>query len=271
MKKIFTKKLSPVFIAIVSTIAGIVLTSLFEWSTNPLITSQNKAIISLIAFVVITTLAGMLYISMRTTEILDFQREVLNFQKEMIQRMGVNAHLLTYSSTSLYKNTFEYPTHLLREAKEIIAIDYHNDENTEVIEEQEPEYKAWFELLNNFCKRPGIKYKRIIQLKTGKIESLNAGNNYDPVILDHFRTMTEMHKKNPDVRLMTCPIYLSHICIIIIDRRYVIWEIPTIENDEMFRFEMDLTIEDPVGVFVKDLLNEFDKMVYESATVKKVG
>lgn len=263
MRKSKFAKFSPILIATVSTIIGILLPSLLDWLFSPLLDHASKIVLVFSAAAVLAVVLGMVYFSLRTAEI-------ANGQKEIIQRIGVTARVLTYGEGHHYKNTFEYPSPLIRTAQEILVIDYLGG-TTEVNKDDSPDYRAWYDTLNSAAHRPGIRYKRILQLSDGATDVVGPAVMNDPVVLGHFRAMVEAGKvPRSQVRLKTSPVFLPNICIIVIDQRHVIWEIPSIERGEVFRFDMDLVIEDPYGDLVRDLLTLFEQLDDNAVVVRSV-
>lgn len=256
---------SPIWIAIVSALVGTLITSMLDWSTSSILGDPEKLVLAISVIIAVITLSGMIFVSIRFTEI-------YQAIKDINQKVGITARLFSYgeSSECVFKNTFEYPTPLINAAKDIIVIDYKGIEETEVTSDEESEYSAWYETLNTATRKPGIRYKRIVQLPSGKTEKITPVLNFDATVLKHFKTMVDTNLNNNQVKLMTCPDFLPNVCIIIIDQKYVIWEIPSIEKGGKFRFEMDLVIEDHSGQLVNDLIKQFEKLVNDSSKVIEV-
>ncbi len=296
LKKKSRIEIDRILIPVITAITGIFLPYAWKSIFDPLLTTANSAqfVISfLICLVVLSAVSVFLFkinevhITQKTllqetqgsqNRIFESERvlfrEIRKSQSELIKKFGVNARLLTYSPTSEYKNSFQYPTPLIENASSIIALDYHHIEVVPVdgVNEPEVEYHQWYELLNRVIQnKPGIEYKRIIQLENGATEELDPNNHYDDTVIGHYRTILDVTQRNKNVKLITCPIFLSHICMIIVDHRYVIWELPTIEDDKVFHFDMDLVIEDPEGCFIKELELEIEnRLENDSKVVKEI-
>lgn len=269
--KSMLEKINVILLPIVSALAGILAGVLLEWWTNPLIEDQHRALVTLVTFSVVCTLCGMLFVSINSSHTSKEVKRVRAQQDELRNRFGVTARLLTYGTpTSEYRNTFEYPTQLLKSAREIIAVDYKEAQSSVVVGDQDAEYVQWYANLTKFAQQKGITYKRMIQLKGGAREIFEGNLGFNPTEIDHFKALLKCQDNNRDVLLMTCPVMLSHVCFLIIDNQYVIWEVPYIEGEDVFRFEMDLVVEDPVGVFVGDLKRQIDHMMVGSQKVIRI-
>lgn len=266
MRKLKLAKFSPILIAAASTVLGILIPSLLDWLVSPVLEDAGKIILAFLAGSVFVVVAGMVYVSLRT-------HEVAEGQKQILQRVGVTARIHTYGEGRPNKNTFEYPTPLVKTAQEILVIDYiAGSEVAEVSKDDSSDYRAWYDTLNAAARRSGIRYKRILQLSNGATDALGPDQINDPIVLGHFRAMVEAAQSSRSrVVLKTSPVLLPNMCIIVIDQRYVIWEIPSIERGEVFRFDMDLVIEDPYGDLVRDLLTLFEQLDNNAQPVHKVS
>jgi len=238
---------------IIIAIVVILLTTLLELFFKSPKWDQNKLIMSIAILVTLSILIGIIVFTKQAQELIKVQNEMLvktnKYQEELIRKLGVNVDIIMYNPTCDPENGFSAYKALIKKAKSIIALDYHDEETVEIETEQEQGYVEWYELLNEVIKGDKIEeYTRFIQLKAGAVNTLYSNNHFDPTVFNHYKTILEINKKvglSKNIHLITCPIFLPRICFIIIDHRYVIWELPTISNDIKFTFDMDLLIEDP--------------------------
>lgn len=257
-------------IPIVTTLLGITLKIVYEKVFAPTPEDPALIVVILTAFMLIGAFITLLVGRYQTNLFLNSQKEIIDettkAHQDLIKKFGVSARLHPHHSTSQYKNPFEYPTPLIENATSIIALDYHDEETVSVESDQKSEYAKWYELINRVIReKKDIEYKRILQLRNGAIEVLPKNDHYDPTVIKHYNLVIQANKTNKKVRLITCPIFLSRMCVMIIDYRYVIWELPVINDDTEFHFDIDLVIEDPEGSLVNELLDEINVRLEENS------
>ena len=129
----------------------------------------------------------------------------------------------------------------------------------------------WYTSLENASKR-GVIYKRIVQLQDGATNSLEKSIINNQAMVRHFGRMLKMQSNEAvsRVSLKTSRVFLPNISFVVIDRRYVFWEIPYLDADGKFIFDLDLFISDSNGQFVNDIIKYFTRIDDRSAIVKKL-
>lgn len=270
-----------ILIPVITAITGIFLPYAWKSVFDPLLTAPNTAPFIISFLICLVVLSAVSVFIVKINEVHNTQKtllqetkssqnrifdsegalfkEIRKSQSELIKKIGVTAKLLTYGDGGDYQNGFQYPSTLIENATSILALDYHGDERVPVNKFNEPkeDYKNWYELLNTTIEtKPGIEYHRILQLKGGISPTLDSHDHFDKTVIKHYKTILDVKKKNDKVTLRTCPIFLSNVCMLVIDHRYLIWEMPTMENGEDFHFDMDMVIEDPSECFIRKLENQ---------------
>ncbi len=265
------KTANDLMINFVSAGLGFALSFLYDFIWGDYKGNPNIVLVVIVSVALGLTLAVLIMIRNQMKDLVLGQRKLLRATEkshdDLIKKFGVNIKLLTYGPGSDYQNTFQMPTKLLHNAKSIIALDYHG-ETVRYDTKLEQAYIDWYELLNTVInENPEIEYRRILQLKKGATDSLKAANHFDPVVIKHYQQIMQVNQTNKHVRLQTCPIFLSRTCFIIIDKKYIFWELPVINNDSDFHFDMDMMIEDPDGNMVQELIDQINLRIEHTASI----
>ena len=259
MKNIFKNEKSVINEIIIAVIV-VLITTFIELIMQSTEWDENNYIVIVVILCVFTILITLFFIEKNISRI-------SNSQDNLIKKLGVHAELISYDEPKLI-NTFKYfEKYILGAEKSIVALDYHQNEFVYVDPDFINAYNNWYTVLNNIVVKKEIEYMRIIQLNNPK-SVLSSKDGFNETVLNHFKFMIDADSSQ--ICLKSCKVFLPHMCLIIIDNKYVIWEIPTVEDNKMFRFDMDLFIIDPDGDFIKSLNKEIRKIENNSTLVKKV-
>jgi hypothetical protein len=201
------------------------------------------------------------------------QKEILSHTEDLVKRVGVTARLLTYGPEGEYPSSLELVSSLVAAAeKEIVVLDYlpwAGDPDLQA--DMSKELQNWYTCLENASKR-GVIYKRIVQLQDGATNTLARPIINNQAMIRHFQRMLKLQSNESlsRVSLKTSRVFLPGISFIVIDRRYVFWEIPYLDGDGKFVFDLDLFFNDANGQFVNDITKYFTRIDDRSTFVKKL-
>lgn len=262
-----------VIVAVLSALIGFLVQPLIEYLGAGYITSPEKLI------VVVSFISGVILILSLIGFALLFndnhrtQKEILAHTEDIVKRVGVTARLLTYGPDGEYPSSLEVLSSLVTAAqKEIIVLDYLPWAGTPDLQaDMSKELQNWYTCLEEASKR-GVVYKRIVQLKDGATNSLEKSIINNQAMVRHFGRMLKMQSNESvsKVALKTSRIFLPNISFIVVDRRYVFWEIPYVDAEGNFVFDLDLYINDSNGQFINDIVKYFTRIDDRSMIVKKL-
>ena len=262
-----------VIIAVLSALSGFLIQPLIENLGGEYFTSPEKFVLIVSVFGGVILILSLVGFAMLFNESIKMQKEVLSSTDDLVKRFGVSVRLLAYGSKNEYSTTFELPTRLIESAKEeILILDYLSLPGSfELQSTTSKDLQSWYLCLEKACTR-GVAYKRIVQIQDGATDVLDRSIVGDTAMIRHFEKIVKMHDNESmaHVSLKTSRVFLPEVSIVVIDSRYVFWEIPSLTGDGKFRFDLDLFINDANGEFVKDLKNYFNKIEARSSTVVRL-
>ena len=260
-------------VAILSALVGFLVQPLIENLGEGYITSPDRFVVVVSFISAVIMISSLIGFALLFNQNFSYQKEILSHTEDLVKRVGVTARLLTYGPQGQYPSSFELPSKLIASAeKEIIVLDYLPWPGPPGFQTGiSKELQNWYACLEEASKR-GVIYKRIIQLRDGATDALDRSIVSNQTMIRHFERMVKMHKNESrsHVSLKTSRVFLPNISFIVIDHRYVFWEIPYLDNDGKFVFDLDLFINDSNGEFVKDIVNYFTRIDDRSTIVKKL-
>jgi hypothetical protein len=275
-----------VSIATASVVLGIIISPIFERLVDPLFGSETRASLVGILVLGLVIVAGIAAIGayIRRDEI---RGESLSRSiQEIRNKLGLSARFVTdlpraEGTGELYRRANE----IISQAEKEIWVLWHCNHYLARRSEEEIRSEGWrmqrdiyHETLLRKCnehKRDTFFYRRILQIpnsadvKDGVISSKVLSY---PTIVKHCKELLDYIRQNPETAVLKyAPIFLPQT-IVLVDERYVLWEIDAIDPDTQSEY-MDavLIFDDADKQFIRYMKNFFLKVDAHSYMVKQVA
>lgn len=272
----------PILVAIASTIFGLLISPLLERITSPLFDTPTRALLAGLSFLallsIIVVVTTGIFARRHEKAISEIGDELSNINR----RLGLTVRFVHSPPKRSTGEAYRVAREIIEKAEnEILVLHYlrppqeRAEERTYPIETQEYRTErdkytsALFEKLRqNKDKR--LFYRRIIQLPEGrdtKLTEERLGKRW----FEHIKAVLEIFDDYQDAGyIKKAPVFLEQTYVIV-DRRYIIWGIDSIEPEHSVRYmEGTLFFEDPHQEFIQYLLGFFQRIDAHAIIVRKV-
>ena len=243
-------------------ILGLLGSSLFDAVTKPLLSTEMRV-------VVVVSILGCTILILTST----FMRNIFVQNAEAIRTVADNMYptieLLSYESI---RNPFTVLIEIIKNAKDLVILDYFPWDSKINPKQDMPDsdYFKYYAALDAFIDRGG-HYMRLVQLPNGASKTLTEKDISDPVAIKHLRkALISSKQPHSNVALKTCQISLRNVSFLIIDEKYVSWEIPNVDTNNTFEFSYDFSIDDPKKKIVTALLEMTTQINNQSTPVTEI-
>lgn len=131
----------------------------------------------------------------------------------------------------------------------------------------DPEFTNYYSALNKYIAQ-NKPFARIVQHEDEDSSVINVDEIKTPIVRKHFDLLLERNKDfTSHARLMGSKIFMPKVSFIIIDDKYLVWEMPFIDPKNIFHFSHDLFIADSTGKVVDEFVNMFETIQKESVKI----
>jgi hypothetical protein len=264
---------------------GLLGSSIFDSLTNNAFKTETKIIVLISAF------------GLAITILIAFQvRRQVEYIKETVKEEVKDVHQInkqTADSMTLIANrigatiqinkfgeevtstAFNEYIALIDQAESVFVLDAY-PWSGQISAEQGGELARWYDALNKFIDK-GKPYTRILQNnRHGRTDTLFVEDIKNPIIENHFVKIIEASKVNNPKSFLRCSeIMLPNVAFTLIDKKYLIWEVPMMDpklpgGKKAFHLSMDLFIEDTSQKVPQEIYNVWNVVREFSVVVKEI-
>ena len=240
-------KITHSLISVAALLLGFLGSSVFDYFTKQVLGPEK-------VIVVLLPVLGLIIVIISTMAVQRYYEQTAKSVDKIASSVNVTISLLTYSDRRKTQATYEEIIRLVKNArKEILVLDNAPWSASLDTSQSNAWFKKYYEALNNYIDA-GNPYVRIIQMPDQNKAIIKAEDIKSPIALSHFKKVME---KNSDIksnsRLMGSKIFFPKVTFIIIDQRYIIWEMPIIDLHDKLQFSDDFLINDGDGKLVGEL------------------
>lgn len=202
---------------------------------------------------------------------------------DLARSVGVRVNIVLDGSDAV-KRAYPLLTQLMRDARrEILVLDYLPVTEAGDIMGHGPKISS-AERLNYYheihqrlaeaeksepeSQQAGFQYHRLIQMS--QPDRLATLVSKDEALLEHCKMLVEMSKRKPEfVTLKVCETFYEGT-IIIVDQRYVVWEIDALDpRSGQFYAQCVLLFDDPLGQLVNEVLRLYYRIDPNATLVRE--
>ena len=271
-----------ILVAVSSAIFGLLIGPLLEKITSPLFETSARALLTGFSFVallsVITVVTTGVFARRQERAISEIDEELASINR----RLGLTVRFVHAPPKRSMGEVYRAAREIIEKAEHQILVlhylrppqeraeEYVHPVETEDYRRERDEYTSALikKLRRNRNQR--LFYRRIIQLPEGRDTRLTAerlGKRW----LEHIKAVLAVLDDSPDAAYVKkAPVFLEQ-SFVIVDKRYVIWGIDSVEPEHGVRYmEGALFFDDPHREFVEYLLGFFERVDAHAVIVKGV-
>jgi hypothetical protein len=271
-----------ILIAIASAIFGLLISPLLEKITSPLFDDQTHALLAGLSLVALLSIIAVVTTGIFARRHEKTISEVSDELSSINQRLGLTVRFVHSPPKRSTGEAYRIGREIIEKAEnEILVLHYlrppqeRAEERTYPVETEEygterDEYTL--ALLEKFRQNKDRRlfYRRIIQLPEGrdtKLTEERLGKRW----LQHLNAVLEILDEYQDAgHIKKASVFLEQTYVIV-DRRYVIWGIDSVEPEHGVRYmEGTLFFDDPHHEFVQYLLGFFQRIDAHAVIVRRV-
>lgn len=248
--------LPQLLISLGSLLLGFLGSSVFDYFTNQTLTLERVLIVVLpivgLMIVILCAVAIQLYVAGYFQLFYQSNKAL----QKVTNHLGPTIRLLPYGEEKANRESFGELIELINKANEVEVLDH------------VPWFSGWdssqkriwidqyYDALNRYI-QTGKTYIRIIQ-SDGEPTIIKSDQIKDPMALNHFRMIMA---KNSDIssnsKLMGSKVFMPRVSYLLIDQRYLIWEVPIRNLKDKWQLSNDFFIDDPEGKVVGEIRRLF--------------
>lgn len=271
-----------VLIAIASAVFGLLISPLLEKITSPLFDTPTRALLAGLSLLALLSIIAVVTTGIFARRHEKGISEVNDELSSINQRLGLTVRCVHSPPKRSTGEAYRISREIIEKAEnEILILHYLRPPQKRSVERTYPieteEYrierdKYTLALLEKFRQNRDRRlfYRRIIQLPEGKDTKLTEerlGKRW----VEHIQAVFEILDEFQDAGyIKKAPVFLEQTYVIV-DRRYVIWGIDSVEPEHGVRYmEGTLFFEDPHKEFIQFLLGFFQRIDAHATIVRKV-
>jgi len=271
-----------ILIAVSSAVAGVLAGPLFERIISPLFDTSTRALLTGFVFLSLLSIVSVVVMGVFARRQERFINKINIELNDINRRLGLTVSFAHSPPKQSKGEIYRMATEFIEKAESEILILYYSRPQSKPPEEfkhplETEEYRTerdkYIATLIEKIKQNKNKrlfYRRIIQMPEGRDAKLTK-ERLSPYWIKHVQEVLEIIEEFPDVGyIKKAPAFLEQ-SFIIIDQRYVIWGIDSIEPQHGVRYmEGALFFDDPHRELVQYLLGFFERIDAHAIIIKHI-